>query len=162
MTRQKWNIALQLPGLVIGLVGPGVGQSVDNAKPVASFRAYLADESDPTTIFLDGTASADADGTIVTYQWVFGDGTIGSGAQVKHTYSWIGEFAATLLVTDDRGAFDMTSQTIDLNDLVPRGVTDQEEAEPYPQTLAPSSPPSETRWAIELRSSPCHRLMARR
>ena len=65
MTRQKWTIALLLPGLVIGLVGPGASPSVDNAKPVAAFCAYLADESDPTTIFLDGTASADSDGTIV-------------------------------------------------------------------------------------------------
>jgi len=141
MTRRKWNIALLLPGLVIGLVGPGASPSVDNAKPVAAFCAYLADESDPTTVFLDGTASADSDGTIVAYQWVFGDGTIGSGAQVEHTYSWIGKFTATLSVTDDRGASDTMSQTIDLSNLVPRGETDREEAESYPQIPAPSSAP---------------------
>ena len=142
MTRRRRNMALLLSGLVIGLVGLAVGQSVDNAKPVAGFRAYLADASDPTTVFLDGTASADSDGTIITYQWGFGDGTIGSGAQVEHTYSRIDKFAATLLVIDDRGASDKTTQTIDLNGLGPRGETDREEAESRPQTLAPNSAPA--------------------
>ncbi len=141
MTKQRWSITLLLPGLVIGLVGPGASQSVDNAKPVAAFRAYVVDRSDPTIVFFDGTASEDPDGTIIAYEWAFGDGTIGSGPQVVHTYSWIGEFAATLLVTDDRSASDTTSRTIDLNDLVPRGETDREEAESYLQTPAPSSTP---------------------
>lgn len=141
MAKREWNIALLLVGLIIGLVGPGASQSVDNVKPVAEFRAYLANGSDPTTVFLDGTASVDSDGTIVTYQWVFGDGTIGSGAQVEYTYSRIDKFAATLWVTDDRGASDMTSRSIELNNLAPRGETDREEAESYPQTPTPSSAP---------------------
>jgi MYXO-CTERM domain-containing protein len=53
---------------------------------------------------LDGSASFDVDGTIVAYDWTFGDGQTGTGAQVAHTYAAAGQYQATLTVTDDQGA----------------------------------------------------------
>jgi PKD repeat protein len=51
----------------------------------------------------DGSASTDPDGTIVSYEWDFGDGSQGSGATATHTYTETGEFLAVLTVTDDSG-----------------------------------------------------------
>lgn len=62
-------------------------------------------------VTFDGTASSDPDGTIVSYQWFFGDGAEGSGVTATHVYSVVGEFNARLLVEDDGGltdAFDIT------------------------------------------------------
>ena len=51
----------------------------------------------------NGTNSFDLDGNITDYTWDFGDGTIGSGEKVKHTYSANGNYTVTLTVTDDDG-----------------------------------------------------------
>lgn len=48
--------------------------------------------------------STDADGTITSYVWNFGDGSHGSGANPTHAYASYGTYTATLSVTDDRGA----------------------------------------------------------
>lgn len=141
MMRHRWSIALVSLGLVVGLMSPAAGQTIENAQPVAAFRAYLVDESAPTTVFLDGTHSADSDGTIVSYLWLFGDGTTGSGARMEHAYSRIGEFEVTLLVIDDRGASHMASRTIDLRELVQRDEAGREDPESPPRTPAPSSAP---------------------
>ncbi len=52
-----------------------------------------------------GSASLDPDGTIVSYQWNFGDGSpTATGATVRHAYSMAGIHTATLTVTDNGGA----------------------------------------------------------
>ncbi len=56
------------------------------------------------SVDLDGSASYDTDGTIVSYDWDFGDNTMGSGMTVPHTYTAVGIYDAELTVTDDRGA----------------------------------------------------------
>lgn len=141
MAKRRRHITFLLLALVAGLIGPAAGQTIENARPVAAFRAYLVDGSASTTVLLDGTRSADSDGTIVSYQWLFGDGTSGSGAQVEHTYPRMGEFELTLVVIDDGGASHMTSRTIDLNALVPPDEPSREDWEPRPRTPAPSSAP---------------------
>ena len=52
----------------------------------------------------DGTGSSDPDGTIVSYDWDFGDGNTGTGATPSHTYASAGDYTVTLSVTDDDGA----------------------------------------------------------
>lgn len=52
-------------------------------------------------IQFDGTGSSDPDGTIVSYEWDFGDGATGSGATPTHTYTAFGLYTVTLCVTDD-------------------------------------------------------------
>ncbi len=59
----------------------------------------------------DGTASDDADGTIVAYEWNFGDGTTGTGATPTHSYSANGTFTVSLTVTDDADATDTATTT---------------------------------------------------
>jgi chitodextrinase len=69
--------------------------------PVASF-SVTADESDPSH-FGFASDSYDADGSIVSWQWDFGDGGTGSGEAVDHHYITDGEHTVTLTVTDNDG-----------------------------------------------------------
>jgi len=57
----------------------------------------------PLTVKFYGGDSYDPDGVIVGYEWDFGDGTSGEGADVEHTYSSAGIYYATLTVTDNSG-----------------------------------------------------------
>ena len=54
-------------------------------------------------VSFDGTGSSDPDGTIDSYTWDFGDGTIETGATPTHTYISAGIFTVTLTVTDNQG-----------------------------------------------------------
>ncbi|MBI4819640.1 MAG: right-handed parallel beta-helix repeat-containing protein [Deltaproteobacteria bacterium] len=74
-----------------------------NLRPTAEAGpTRFADPGELVTFSAAG--STDADGTIVNYRWDFGDGAIGSGSTVSHTYSTGGDFNVTLTVTDDDGA----------------------------------------------------------
>jgi PKD repeat protein len=54
-----------------------------------------------------GLASYDHDGTIISYQWDFGDGTPNvSGSSVFHTFAATGTYEVSLTVTDNQGAVD--------------------------------------------------------
>ncbi len=55
------------------------------------------------SVDLDGSASYHPDGTIVSYDWNFGDNTTGSGVLVSHTYTAVGIYEVNLTVTDDSG-----------------------------------------------------------
>lgn len=55
-------------------------------------------------VTLDASGSSDSDGLLVAYEWDFGDGSVGSGATVSHTYDLPGAYDVTLCVTDDDGA----------------------------------------------------------
>jgi len=53
------------------------------------------------SVSIDGSASYDPDGDSLTYyHWSFGDGNTASGAVVNHTYSSVGQYTATLEVSD--------------------------------------------------------------
>jgi PKD repeat protein len=54
-----------------------------------------------TAILFDASASSDADGTIASYAWNFGDGTTGAGVTASHSYAAAGVYAVTLTVTDN-------------------------------------------------------------
>ncbi len=56
----------------------------------------------PFTVAFNGESSTDSDGTIVAYDWDFGDGTEKiSGQRVEHTFTRAGQFTASLIVTDN-------------------------------------------------------------
>ncbi len=75
--------------------------SAANAAPTASFTST----SNGLEVALDGSASADVDGTIASYSWNYGDATAnGSGVTSSHTYAAAGTYDVTLTVTDDKGA----------------------------------------------------------
>jgi PKD repeat protein len=71
-----------------------------NIGPTAAFTS----SSTSLAVTFNGTSSSDADGTIVSYAWNFGDGATGTGATVTHTYPSAGTYSVTLTVTDNMGA----------------------------------------------------------
>ena len=58
---------------------------------------------------IDGSGTFDSDGTIVSYEWNFGDNSTGTGISPSHTYQTPGSFAITLKVTDNDGATDIAT-----------------------------------------------------
>jgi DNA-binding beta-propeller fold protein YncE len=75
-----------------------------NQAPVASFAATPASAGSETQF--DASGAADPDGTIVRYDWDFGDGTkaLDGGPTPRHTYTQPGTYVVTLVVTDNEGA----------------------------------------------------------
>ena len=61
---------------------------------------------DNFTVFFDASSSIDRDGTIISYEWDFGDGTVGEGLIINHTYSEESNYIVELTVTDDDGKQD--------------------------------------------------------
>jgi PKD repeat protein len=74
---------------------PGSG----NARPTAAFTWSC---SGLTCSFTDG--SSDTDGTVAAWSWNFGDGATSTASSPSHTYASGGDYAVTLIVTDDLGA----------------------------------------------------------
>lgn len=77
--------------------------------PVAVVAATTVNGDAPLPVSFDASGSSDADGTIASYQWYFGDGVTGTGITVDHTYASAGSYTATLTVTDDTGLQDTAS-----------------------------------------------------
>jgi len=95
----------------------------------SSFSANLAtsptaDAGGPYTgktqiaILFDGSQSVDTDGSIVSYTWHCGDGSVVTGIKPTHTYKTSGTYSLTLTVKDNEGncGTDSTTVTIILND----------------------------------------------
>ena len=62
-------------------------------------------------VALDGSGSSDPDGTIVAYDWDFGDSSTGTGETPSHTYAAPGTYTVTLTVTDNDGGTGMATTT---------------------------------------------------
>ena len=76
---------------------------VSNQPPVANAGPDQTGVVNLSLTF-NGSASSDPDGTLVSYQWDFGDYTTASGVTVSHAYSAAGTYTAILTLTDDGGA----------------------------------------------------------
>ena len=84
----------------------------DNCMPVANFTYAPASPTTADTITFDASESYDYDGTVVSYDWEFGDGNTSSDKIVHHSYADNGTYTVNLTVTDDDGATDSVSQRI--------------------------------------------------
>ncbi|WP_316310916.1 PKD domain-containing protein, partial [Clavibacter michiganensis] len=65
--------------------------------------AACAPTANRLTASRDGSTPADADGTVASYAWAFGDGTTGTGKTATRAYAAAGTYAVSLTVTDDKG-----------------------------------------------------------
>lgn len=90
------------------------GSGPVNQPPMAEF-AYACSGSDCS---FDAAGSSDADGTITSYDWNFGDNASATGQTANHTYA-DGTYTVTLTVTDDGGLQDSASQTITIGEVTP-------------------------------------------
>ncbi len=76
--------------------------------PVASFVYSPEEPLVGEEMNFDASTSYDPDGTVVRYDWDFGDGNTAEGREVTYTYAESGEYTVTLTVTDDDGLTDST------------------------------------------------------
>jgi PKD repeat protein len=77
---------------------------VTNAAPVAVASVNNENPLPGIVVIFNASASHDAQGGIVSYEWDFGDGNTGFGVIIEHTYKLGGYYVATLTVTDADGA----------------------------------------------------------
>jgi len=87
--------------------------------PVCKFVADPDKGEAPLPVTFDGSGSSDPDGKIERWYWDYGDGNMGKGETVNHTYTEAGTFTATLEVTDDSGLTDKCSKTISVSEPPP-------------------------------------------
>ncbi|TDR43926.1 PKD repeat protein [Tahibacter aquaticus] len=78
-----------------------------NVPPIANFSQTTANL---TVTFAD--ASSDADGTIASRLWNFGDGTTSTATSPVKTYTASGTYSVSLSVTDNSGATNTVTKSI--------------------------------------------------
>jgi PKD repeat protein len=89
-----------------------IGRGLTNVAPTAAFTSTVTGLG----VDVDGSASTDLDGSIVSYAWAFGDGATAGGRTTSHTYAAAGTYPVTLTVTDDRGATHTASRQVTVVD----------------------------------------------
>ena len=65
---------------------------------------------------MDGSASTDADGKVVRWEWYFGDGSTALGRTATKSYTRGGSYPATLLVRDTHGGVSTAMRTVTVED----------------------------------------------
>ncbi|MFK8011353.1 MAG: pre-peptidase C-terminal domain-containing protein [Marinicellaceae bacterium] len=88
----------------LSLIGSYTNPTTSNNPPVASFTSSCNDLS----CSFNASNSDDSDGSIVNYSWSFG----GSSVSANYTFASAGTYSVTLIVTDNDGATDASSQSI--------------------------------------------------
>ena len=84
-----------------------------NEPPVASFTYDPAIPYTSETVTFDASSSYDPDGSIVSYDWDFGEsGAVDSGEIVSYSYADDGVYTVALTVTDDNFETTITSGDI--------------------------------------------------
>ena len=99
---------------ISGSAPAGAGQ-----PPMAALTATPVSGTVPLTVNFSGSGSSDPDGSVVAYEWSFGDGSASAnGATASHVYNTAGSYAAQLRVTDNAGLTATRSVTISANNAV--------------------------------------------
>ena len=87
---------------------------IPNIPPVAKFSFSPNTGLFPLKVSFNGSNSHDPDGTIVRYDWDFGDGGTGSGKTINYIYQTWGTFPITLSVVDNDGAVGTEVKAIEI------------------------------------------------
>ena len=119
--------------------------------PVASFVWSPDPGTMRSPIVFDASGSTDSDGTIVRYEWDFGDGATATGVNPTHTYRRARTYTVTLTVTDDDGLTDTIAKNVIVNPKSTRlkaALSVKVTAEPRRQ-LAPGT----VTWTIKVKNT---------
>ncbi len=106
-----------------------------NQPPFALFTYSPQSLQVNQTVTFDASASYDPDGTIVSYQWEFGDGSTGTGKIVEHAYAGAGQYGVILTVTDNSGVTGQSGTTLTVSQ-PSQPITTGRRSLPDPSTFA--------------------------
>jgi len=107
--------------------------TASNVPPLADFSWSPLNPTTADTIqFTD--LSSDADGSIVSWSWEFGDGSTSTLQNPTHQYADDGTYNVTLTVTDDDGATDTITKQIVVSNVAP--IADFDYSPPFPTTAS--------------------------
>ena len=110
---QSFSASVPAQSITLFIVAASGGPA--NQPPVARMTATPASGTAPLSVAFDGSTSTDADGSIVSYAWTFGDGGSATGPTANHTYSTAGSYTARLTVSDNQSATGTTTLGITVN-----------------------------------------------
>ena len=88
---------------------PPVLFDAETTAPIDVVSYSPANGSAPLAVAFDGGASTTPTGTVTSWVWNFGDGAVGSGPTITHSYSVPGTYFATLIVTNNNGHVNLVS-----------------------------------------------------
>jgi uncharacterized protein (DUF1501 family) len=92
---------------------PTTTTTIANQKPVPAMVLSKLQGPVPLTITADASGSKDPDGTITTYRWGWGDGTVGTFTKTAtHKFTKRGTFTVKLTVKDNKGAISSITKTV--------------------------------------------------
>jgi PKD repeat protein len=97
-----------------GGAGGGGGGGDDNAAPDAQFSVSPTSTTVGNAVSFDASTSSDADGSVQSYEWSYDDGNVDTGTTVSHSFASAGTYDVTLTVTDDDGATDSRTRTVEV------------------------------------------------
>ncbi len=159
-----------------GAVGEKSATVVVNSRPVARFSASPNPTLVGEAVTFDAGASSDPDGRIANHEWDFdNDGQFddASGVTATRSFGTAGAHTVRLLVTDDRGASDTLTSTVNVDALPAGPPPDQappppdqappppDQAAPFPDLAPPFPNPAPVATVTELMSPfPVVRLVA--
>lgn len=97
--------------VVVAAIGAALllmgGKEPENKLPTANFSASSMLVEVGVSVTFNASASADTDGSIVNYSWMFGDGgeaVVATSALTTHSFAYPGVYLVVLTVEDDKGA----------------------------------------------------------
>jgi PKD repeat protein len=123
-------VGLDLPGFSVGIynchtvvdIVSLISATNGEIVYITSNPPPVADPNGPyggivgAAVHFDGSASFDLDGSIVSYEWDFGDDTTGTGVDPTHTYALAGTHTVSLTVTDNENMTDTASSSVTIGE----------------------------------------------
>ena len=96
------------------LKAPISKEPLANLPPIAAFTVTPSPAIVNQVVTFNASLSYDSDGSIVSYEWDFGDGNVTNTTEetINHSYSEAGNYEVTLTVTDDNEVTNSTTKII--------------------------------------------------
>ena len=108
-----------------------------NRAPVANITLGAGPYYSNKPVTFSGASSGDPDGTVVKWQWEFGDNLTDNKSSVTHSYAKPGTYAVKLTVTDNDNSTGVASLNLEvLKDMVIKNVTVETFVDPTNHTRA--------------------------
>jgi DNA/RNA endonuclease G (NUC1)/PKD repeat protein len=107
-----YDLLALLPDDVESAVESGTQPPIGNVTGPSS-------AAEGNTVAFSAAASIDPNGSVVSYEWSFGDGATGTGVDAAHTFTQDGVYAVSVTITDNDGLTDTVTTTITVANVAP-------------------------------------------